>query len=130
MNRKKEREQAFYLIFEKCFSNESLEGILELAQECREFETTEYIKEVFFGVQENLEEIDEIISKFSIGWTIDRISKIALSILRLAIYEIKYMDEIPSKVSVNEAVELAKTFGLEKDASYINGLLGTYVKEN
>ena len=79
---------------------------------------------------ENVSVIDEIISKYSIGWKIDRISKVALSILRLAIYEIKFIDDIPSKVSVNEAVELAKVFGLEKDAAYINGLLGSFVKEN
>lgn len=130
MNRKKEREQAFYLIFEKCFSEDSLDEILELAEECREFETTDYIKNVFYGVFENVSVIDEIISKYSIGWKIDRISKVALSILRLAIYEIKFIDDIPSKVSVNEAVELAKVFGLEKDAAYINGLLGSFVKEN
>ena len=59
--RKKEREQAFYLIFEKCFSNESIDEILELAQECRDFETTEYIKSVFGGVYDNVNEIDEIV---------------------------------------------------------------------
>lgn len=128
MNRKKEREQAFYLIFEKCFSDDGLEEILELAEDCRDFETTDYIKKVFFGVFENQEEIDSLISKFSTDWTIDRISKVALSILRLAIFEIKFLDDIPSGVSINEAVELAKEYGLEKDASYINGLLGALIR--
>lgn len=128
MNRKKEREQAFYLIFEKCFSNESIDEILELAQECRDFETTEYIKSVFNGVYDNVNEIDEIISKYSTGWKIERISKVALAILRLAIFEIKFLEDIPSGVSVNEAVELAKEFGLSEDASYVNGLLGAYIR--
>lgn len=128
MNRKNEREQAFYLIFEKCFSDESINEILELAEECREFETTEYIRTVFSGVYENVNEIDEVISQFSTGWKIDRISKVALAILRLAIYEIKFLEDIPNGVSVNEAVELAKEFGLSEDASYVNGLLGAYIR--
>ena len=129
MNRKKEREQAFYLIFEKCFSNDSTNEILELAEECREFESTDYITDVFNGVYDNLEEIDNIISKYSTGWKIERISKVALAILRLAIFEIKFLDDIPNGVSVNEAVELAKEFGLSDDASYVNGLLGAYIRD-
>ena len=128
MNRKKEREQAFYLIFEKCFSNESVDNILEIAQECRDFITTDYIRTVFSGVYENVDEIDEVISKHSTGWSINRISKIALAILRLAIFEINFLDEIPSSVSVNEAVELAKEFASSEDASYVNGLLGAYIR--
>ena len=129
MNRKKEREQAFYLIFEKCFSDENIENILEIAQECRDFESTEYITTVFTGVYNNVEEIDAIISKYSTGWKIDRISKVSLAILRLAIFEIKFLEDIPSGVSVNEAVELAKEFGLSDDASYVNGLLGAYIRD-
>jgi len=129
MNRKKEREQAFYLIFEKCFSDDNIENILEIAQECRDFESTEYIKTVFTGVYNNVDEIDAIISKYSTGWKIDRISKVSLAILRLAIFEIKFLDDIPSGVSVNEAVELAKEFGLSEDASYVNGLLGAYIRD-
>lgn len=129
MNRKKEREQAFYLIFEKCFSDENIENILEIAQECRDFESTEYIKTVFTGVYNNVDEIDAIISKYSTGWKIDRISKVSLAILRLAIFEIKFLEDIPSGVSVNEAVELAKEFGLSEDASYVNGLLGAYIRD-
>lgn len=128
MNRKKEREQTFYLIFEKCFSDDSLDDILELAKECRDFDATEYIKAVFYGVYDNLEEIDGIISKFSTGWKIERISKVALAILRLAIYEIKFLEDIPNSVSVNEAVELAKEYAQADDASYINGLLGAYLR--
>lgn len=129
MNRKKEREQAFYLIFEKCFSDENIENILEIAQECRDFESTEYIKTVFTGVYNNVDEIDAIISKYSTGWKIERISKVSLAILRLAIFEIKFLEDIPSGVSVNEAVELAKEFGLSEDASYVNGLLGAYIRD-
>ena len=128
MNRKQEREQAFYLIFEKCFSNDSLEEILSLAEDCRDFNSTEYIETVFYGVYENIEVIDEIITKYSTGWAIKRISKVALAILRLAIYEIVFLDDIPNSVSINEAVILAKEYGLTDDASYVNGLLGSYLK--
>ena len=128
MSRKKEREQAFYLVFEKCFTDEGVESILELAKECREFEVTDYINTVFNGVYDNLEEIDDVISKYSTGWKIERISKVALAILRVAIFEIKYMNDIPNSVSANEAVELAKEYGLAEDASYINGLLGSFIR--
>ena len=81
-----------------------------------------------FGVFENLNNIDEIISQNAVGWSINRITKIALAILRLSIYEIKYYDEIPASVSINEAVELAKKYATKEDASFINGILSTVVK--
>jgi N utilization substance protein B len=78
----------------------------------------------------NIEEIDAIISEnLSSGWTISRISKVALAVLRLAIYEIKFMDEIPEAVSIDEAVELCKTYTSAEDASFVNGILGTVVRK-
>ena len=129
MTRKKAREEAFILIFEKAFNDCSAEEILEIAKEVRDLEDDEYINKVFFGVYENLSEIDELISQKSVGWKITRISKTALSILRLAIYEIKYFDEIPNSVSINEAVELAKIYATKEDSSFVNGILSTIVKE-
>ncbi len=128
MTRKQAREEAFILIFEKEFNSDSLEDILSLAKEVRDIEPDDYIKNVFFGVFENLEKIDEIISKNAVGWSIKRITKTALAILRLAIYEIVYFDEIPVSVSINEAVELAKKYATKEDASFINGILSTVVK--
>ena len=124
MTRKQEREQAFCLIFEKSFHNESCEEILELAEDIREFEITEYIKNVFIGVFENVEFIDGVISKYLSNWTIDRISKTDLALLRLAVYEMKYCNDIPESVTANEIVELAKTYSADKGSSYINGVLG------
>lgn len=129
MTRKQAREEAFILIFEKQFNSDSLEDILECAVQVREIEPDSYIRSVFFGVYENLEELDGIISGNSVGWSIRRISKTALAVLRLAIYEIKYMEDIPVSVTINEAVELCKKYATKEDASFVNGILASVVKE-
>ena len=129
MTRKQAREEAFILVFEKEFNDDSLQDVLSLAEEIRDIQADEYIKKVFFGVYENIEAIDEIISNNAVGWSIKRITKTALAILRLAIYEIKYYDEIPVSVSINEAVEHAKKYATKEDASFINGILSTVCKD-
>ena len=128
MTRKQAREEAFILIFEKEFNDDALEDILALAEEVREIKADEYVKKVFFGVFENIENIDKTISDNAIGWNIKRITKTALAILRLAIYEIKFYDDIPVSVAINEAVELAKKYATKEDASFINGILSTVSK--
>jgi N utilization substance protein B len=85
--------------------------------------------ELIQGVKENLEFVDEIISKYSKEWDISRFSNIDRNILRIAIYEIHFMEKIPYKVSINEAVELAKTFSTEEAYKFINGILAQVVKE-
>ncbi len=129
MTRKMAREEAFILIFEKVFSKESTEDILQLANEARDLVPDDYIKTVFSGVYENLEELDGIISQTAVGWKIERISKTALSILRLAIFEIKHMDEIPLSVSINEAVEICKKYATLEDSAFVNGILSTVAKQ-
>lgn len=129
MTRKMAREEAFILIFEKVFSSDSIEEILELAEEARDLVPDDYIKTVFGGVYEKVEELDGLISENCVGWKIERISKTALAILRLSIFEIKYMDDIPVSVSINEAVEIAKKYASAEDASFINGILSTIVKK-
>ena len=128
MTRKEAREEAFILIFEKQFSDDELKDILDLAEQVRDLNPDEYIKDVFFGVYDNLSEIDAVISKSSVGWNINRISKTALAVLRLSIYEIKYVESIPVSVSINEAVEIAKKYATKEDASFINGILSTVSK--
>ena len=129
MTRKQAREEAFILVFEKEFNNNGTDEILETAKEERDLEPDEYISRVFPGVYDNIEEIDGIISENSVGWSIKRISKTALCILRLAIYEILFEDEIPVSVSINEAVDLAKKYGTAEDAPFVNGVLGSVAKE-
>ncbi len=131
MTRKEARNQAFVLIFEKSINNESVDDILEAAKECRQFTEDEdgYTVKVFTGVFDNLDEIDGIIAEnISKGWTINRISKVSLAILRLGIFEIKFMDDIPDAVSVDEAVELCKTYSVQDDAAFVNGVLGTVIR--
>lgn len=128
MTRKQAREEAFILVFEKQFNEDSLENIMELAIEVRDIAPDDYINRVFFGVYEHIDEIDDIISSNAIGWKIGRISKISLAILRLAVFEIKFMEDIPQSVSINEAVELCKKYATKDDASFVNGILASAVK--
>ena len=128
MTRKQAREEAFILIFEKVFNDCTPEEILEVANEVRDLEPDEYINRVFLGVCEHTEELDEVVSQNAVGWKISRISKTALSILRLAIFEIKFMEDIPVSVSINEAVELCKKYATSEDASFVNGILSTVAK--
>ena len=129
MNRRKEREQAFVLIFEKSFrDDETVENILEDALSSDFYESSEYSEKIFTGTVSNLDEIDGIIKDNLKGWKIDRISKVSLSILRLAIYEIRYVTSVPSGVSINEAVELSKKYATVEDTSFINGVLGSVAR--
>ncbi len=128
LTRKTAREQAFILIFEKSFNDLSINEILELAAECKEFEIDDYISSVFNGVYEKIEEIDGAISSNAVGWNINRISRVALAVLRLAIYEIKYRTDIPVSVSINEAVELTKKYATSEDSAFVNGILGSIAK--
>lgn len=129
MTRKQAREEAFILVFEKEFNDSTVEEILETAKEVRDLSPDEYINTVFSGVFERLGELDGIISDKSVGWKIGRISKTALGILRLAIFEMKYIDDIPVSVSINEAVELCKKYATGDDASFVNGILSSVAKE-
>ena len=127
LSRTAARELAFELIFEWIFRDESIEDILETAVEARQVENDPFARETACGVIEHLEEIDSTIANYLKGWTLKRVSKVALSVMRLSVYEILYTD-IPASVSINEAVELAKKYGGEEDASYINGVLGGIVR--
>lgn len=128
MNRKAEREQAFILVFEKSFRPDSVEEIIEDALNAENYEHSEFSEGCFRGVYEHLEEIDSTIESNLTGWTISRISKVALSILRLAVYEIKFVDSVPVGASINEAVELCKKYATVEDSSYVNGVLGSVAR--
>lgn len=129
MTRRQAREQAFILLFEKSFNNEStVDELLDIAKELGMFEEDEFSSKLVHTACDNIEQIDEYISDNSKGWKINRISKVALAVIRLALAEILYIDEIPDGVTVNEAVELAKKYSTPEDASFINGLLGTVVR--
>ncbi len=131
MSRKKARDNAFKCIYELEFGKD--ENVSDILRHCYDEndnkpEEKEYIEVVVNGIKENLAEIDEIILSKLNKWSIDRIAKIDLAILRLAIYEIKYMEDIPVKVSANEAVELAKTYGNNGSSSFINGVIAKVIE--
>lgn len=130
MSRHEEREQAFILIFESLFNNDSPDAIFELAKDLRTLSfSDDYVETVFRGVVKNMDDLSEIISSNLKGWTISRISKVSLAIMLLAVYEMKFCCNIPSSVSINEAVELAKVYGCDNDQSFINGVLSSVFKQ-
>lgn len=125
MNRSKEREQAFMLVFEKSFNPElNVEDIFSMAIESDFMKPSDFAQRLALTTVENIDEIDSKINEYSSGWTVDRITKVSLSILRIAVCELLYMDDIPVSVSINEAVELAKTYAGKDDSQFINGVLG------
>ena len=124
MNRKIARENAFILLFEGVSKNdETAEEIFEKATSCRELECDQYVKTVFFGVYANERAIDECINQCLVGWKKERISISSKAVLRLAVYEMMFMEDIPVKVSINEAVELSKKYDDEKAYGFVNGVL-------
>lgn len=129
MTRREAREQAFCILFERSFQNETIDEILHAAAEARDLIPSEFAQEVAFGVEEHQEEIDGIITEKLKGWSLQRLSKVAVSLLRLSVYEMLYVEDVPTGVSINEAVELAKKYGGKDDPAYINGVLGTVGRE-
>ena len=126
MSRKKARDNAFKCIYELEFiKDKNLDDILSNCYEenNNSEEEKEYIQMIVNGVKENIKKIDDIILSKLKNWSLDRIAKIDLAILRLAIYEVLYVDSIPDKVSANEAVELAKTYGNNDSKSFVNGVI-------
>lgn len=131
MNRSEIREQAFRLMYSlEIQKNVNLEEQIELYLESNNIEDKEaidYIKDAVFGIQKNEDEIIKDIEKnLKLDWKIERISKIDLVILKLAIYEIKYKN-LPFKVVINEAVELAKKYGEDSSKNFVNGILASIV---
>ena len=130
MTRRQAREQAFILIFEKSFHPEiTVEELISMAVEARYLQTDEFAVLLAKTADERQPEIDSIIEKNAIGWTKDRISRVSLSLLRLALCEMLFIEEVPTNVSINEAVELAKLYASQEDAAFINGVLGTTARQ-
>ena len=131
MTRREEREQAFILIFEKSFNSEvDVSELYDFAVENEVIEGSGFIKSLFETTWKNVDNIDSVIEMHSVGWKINRISKVVLAVLRLAVCEMLYFDDIPVGVSINEAVELCKKYAAKDDASFVNGLRGSVSKGN
>ncbi len=129
MTRSEAREQAFIVLFEKIFDNEStIWQIADSANEAELIKINTFAETLLKAVDENAETIDSIISEYSKGWSIERLPKVSLAVLRLAVSEMKFVEDVPTGVSVNEAVELTKKYGTADDAAYVNGVLGAVAK--
>ena len=124
MTRKEAREEAFRLLFETEFhGSETPKDVYELSVDNREVAENAYIRAVYFGVREHLEEIDAMIMRHSKGWKTERITPVSRSAIRLCIYEMLYMKDIPVAVSINEAIELVKKYDDAKVRAFVNGVL-------
>lgn len=124
MARRKSRELAFLLLFERCFDETDMQEIIDRAMEARDIEPDEFALRLAKGADEYALENDQLIEELSHRWSKDRLSKVTLAILRLALYEMQQVDESPVSVAINEAVELAKTYGGDDEPPFINGVLG------
>ena len=133
MNRSEARDMAFKFLYQVEVQKENNKESINLFFENNQItskEAKQYILDVVNGVNKNLENITQIIKKnLKQDWKIERISKVTLAILKLAIYEIVYA-KLPFKVVINEAVELAKTYGEDSSSAFVNGILASIVKEN
>ena len=129
MKRSEAREQAFALTFERTINRESVSRIIDAAGLSKDMIVDDFAERLAEGAEQHEAEIDAQIEKNIRCWKMNRLSKGSLSLLRLAIYEILFEDEIPVSVSINEAVDLAKKYGTAEDAPFVNGVLGSVAKE-
>lgn len=130
-SRTEARDAVFTLVFQMDLHEEDMnvivDELLKARPECEQ--SLGYINMVVGGVKEHEKELEELIAaNLRKGWSLQRISKTARTVLKMAIYEMKYVDDVPPKVAVNEAVELAKRYGDEADPSFVNGLLASVIK--
>lgn len=131
MNRRNLREQIFKLLFRIEFNNQE-----EMQQQCSYFfedsdnqileEDMDYIQNKFNMIMDHLSEIDRLINEKAKGWSTQRMGKVDLTIIRLAVYEILYDEDVPTNVAINEAVELAKKFGQDESYGFVNGILAKF----
>lgn len=130
LTRSEQREQVFMLLFSKSFTNTSVDNMVQDSSELFMGGVSVLAQAEVEGIVSAKEELDEIISRYlKKGWTLSRISKPSLAILELAVYEIKYLDNVPASVAINEAVELAKKYTID-ESGFVNGILGSFVRDN
>lgn len=125
MNRRTSREKAMQILFQleinEINPSQAIEDFVGLSSD------TDFLKTLVNGVIDNILELDSIISENLENWSFDRLASVERVVLRLATYEIKFMDDIPESVSINEAVDLAKKFGDEKSGKFVNGVLSKII---
>lgn len=133
MGRREQREQIFKLLFRVEFNRkeempEQLQLFFEEAEKPVSEEDRLYISDKYEKIMDKLSQIDELLNEKAQKWSTDRMGKVELTILRLAVYEIRYDEDIPTSVAINEAVELAKKFGQKESGSFVNGILARFAE--
>lgn len=130
MGRKQAREGAMKLLFQMDSMNDYSKEEMEIFLSNFEFDQseTEYIRKAVEEICDNIEEIDNYIVSHLEGWSIYRLAKVDLAVLRIAIYEIIYRKDIPMEVSINEAIEIVKKYSSDESFKFINGVLGGFVR--
>ena len=126
MNRRQARELAFSLLFEREFDKtREVKELYDTAKEARTAEENKYVRLVLAGVAEHEEELEGMIAEAAKGWSISRISKVSLAVLKLSAYEMLYCPDIPIRVSLNEAIEIVKHYDDDEARAFVNGVLNT-----
>lgn len=125
------REQAFIIVFEKSFNPDvSFDELIEFSLGCENLTVSEKAKKMIYGISDNMDEIDALIAGRLKNWKMERISKVALSALRVGAYELAFAKNVPVGVAVSESVKLCKKYGTEEDKSFVNGVLGSVARES
>ncbi|MDD4503494.1 MAG: transcription antitermination factor NusB [Clostridiaceae bacterium] len=143
MSRRLARESAIQFLYSTDFNKsenieEMLEEFFEVKEEYREGKLQDslnandirFTEEIIRGTIEKLQHIDQLIQNNITGWTKERIAKVDLAILRLALYEILFRDDIPDSVAINEAIEIAKKYSTDESSGFVNGVLGKIIRES
>ena len=130
MKRRDAREIAFTIVFEMTYHSDTVEEIIQNAADSRDRQVDKFAQELAQQVWDHTIQLDDLIGRYSTKWKVDRLSRVSASLLRMAMAEILYVEDVPLSVSINEAVELAKKYGGEDDAPFVNGVLGAFARDN
>lgn len=128
MTRHEIREAAFILMYQMLLTGGDVNELAETTTEAFEMPVNKSVLKLVENVTSHTAELDEIVGKYSTTRSVERIARINLVILRIALYELKYAEDVPAKVAINEAIELAKAYAEKTDSAFINGILNSYYK--
>ena len=128
MNRHLLRKAALDILYQSDLLGMMIEDVMIKETDYRRELIDDYVKRLLLGISSNKEYIDKEIEKYSKNWALDRMSMIDRNILRIAIFEIKFLNDIPYRVSINEAIELAKNYSSEDAGRFVNGILASYAE--
>jgi N utilization substance protein B len=125
LERRKARHQALHILYQREITEEPLSRILDQRTYSEEDgEPTDFCRQILLGVEAHQSRVDALIERTSDNWVLSRMPLVDRNILRLAVFELLYLDDVPDSVSINEAVEMAKIYGGEDSSKFVNGILG------